>query len=394
VAVGQCRTFRYHLYPTFKQATRLEQLLSLQCELYNAALEERIGAWSWERRSVGYIEQCRTLTELRSVRPDVLDCGVTVCRGTLKRLDLAFRSFYRRCRTDQPPGFPRFKSRFRFDSVQWEDLKGWKLKIDASRLRLQGIGEVKVNLHREVRGTPKAITVKREGRHWWVSIRCVDVPFNPLAKSGRAVGIDLGVVNLVATSDGLTIDGPRFGRRAQGRLATAQRHLARKVRGSHRRRNAVDRVAQHHRQVRNQRKDLAHKVSRSLVNDYDLIVLEQLSITSMVRRPKPRPRSDGTFGPNGAKAKAGLSRSISDAGWGELARMLVYKAADAGRELVSVNPKFTSQRCASCGHVDSRSRRSQAVFRCTACGHRAHADVNAAKNILWAGAQRALARAG
>jgi putative transposase len=202
--MGQCRTFRYRLYPTFKQASKLEQLLALQCELYNAALEERIGAWSWERRSVGYVEQCRTLTELRSVRPEVFSCGVTVCRGTLKRLDEAFRGFYRRCRKGQPPGFPRFKSRLRFDSVQWEDTDGWKLKYDEGRLRLLGIGEVKVHLHREIRGTPKAITVKREGRHWWVSIRCVDVPLNPLPKTGRSVGIDLGIVNLVATSDGLT----------------------------------------------------------------------------------------------------------------------------------------------------------------------------------------------
>ena len=393
--MDRCRTYRYRLYPTFKQVSKLEQLLALQCELYNAALEERIGAWSWERRSVGDIDQCRTLTELRSVRPEVLDCGVTVCRGTLKRLDEAFRGFYRRCRKGQPPGFPRFKSRFRFDSLQWEDANGWKLKTDVGRLRLLGIGEVKVHLHRDVRGTPKAITVRREGRRWWVSIRCVDVPMDSLPKTGRSVGIDVGIVNLIATSDGARIDGARLGRRAQMKLTQAQRDLAIKVRGSNRRRRAVERVAAQHRRVRNQRKDLAHKVSRSLVNDYDLLVLEELSITSMVRRPKPRPCPNGTYEPNGASAKSGHNRSIQDAGWGELIRFLAYKAEEAGRELVSVNPKFTSQRCASCGHVDPRNRRSQAVFRCMACGHCAHADVNAAKNILWAGrAQQALACAG
>src|ERR1019366_9790329 len=127
----------------------------------------------------------------------------------------------------------------------------------------------------------------------------------------------------------------------------------------------------------------------------DLIVLDDLKVASMVRRPKPRRRPDGTFEPNRASAKSGLNRSIQDAGWGELTQMLAYKAEDAGRELRVVDPRFTSQRCSFCGHVDAASRRSQAVFGCTACSHRDHADVNAARNVLWAGrAQRASARAG
>ena len=119
----RCRSYRYLLQPTIPQRMRLEQLLRNQCELYNAALEERRGAWKWERRSVSYFDQTRTLTTLREIRPEVLEHGVTVCRGTLKRLDRAFCAFYRRCRAGQTPGFPRFKSWRRFDSVQWEDTK-------------------------------------------------------------------------------------------------------------------------------------------------------------------------------------------------------------------------------------------------------------------------------
>jgi putative transposase len=172
---------------------RLEQLLRDQCELYNAALEERRGAWKWERRSVSYFDQSRTLTGLRELRPEVLEHGVTVCRGTLKRLDRAFCAFYRRCLAGQTPGYPRFKSRRRFDSVQWEDTKGWRLDTDSRRLRLLGIGEVKLRLHRGLGGTPKAITVAREGRRWWVTVRCVDVPSSPLPATGQEVGIDVGV---------------------------------------------------------------------------------------------------------------------------------------------------------------------------------------------------------
>jgi putative transposase len=147
--------------------------------------------------------------------------------------------------------------------------------------------------------------------------------------------------------------------------------------------------------MRNQRRDVAHKITRRLIDAYDLIVIEDLLIPSMVRRPKPRPKSDGTFEPNGAKSKAGLNRSIHDAGWGQMAQMLAYKAADAGRELRVVSPRFTSQRCSRCGHTDAANRRTQATFACKVCGYEAHADVNAACNILGAGrAQRASVRAG
>ena len=268
--------------------------LGLQCELYNAALEDRRGAWSWERRSVNYVHQCRTLTELREVRPEALDCGVTVCRGTLKRLERVFCAFYRRCARGETPGFPRFKARSRFDSLQWEDTSGWRLKPDARRVALRGIGDVKVLLHREVRGIPKAITVKREGHRWFVSIRCVEVEAMPLAPTGREVGIDLGVVNLVATSEGELVDGARLERKAAARLARAQRDLASKQWGSKRRARGKDRAAEHHRRVRNQRRDLAHKLSRKLVDDYDLIVVEDLAVRP--RGPAPRAASAVRWG--------------------------------------------------------------------------------------------------
>jgi putative transposase len=359
--VSRCRTFRYLLQPTGRQRAALEALRRAQCELYNAALEERRGAWDWERRSVTYFRQSAELSELRALRPEVLAYGVTVCRGTLKRLDRAFGAFYRRCRQGEKPGYPRFKSARRFDSVQWEDTNGCSLKTEQRRLYLCGIGHIKVRLHRPIRGTPKAITVRREGRRWWVSVRCVDVPANPLPKTGRAVGIDLGVRFEVAT----------------------------KRRGSGRRARAAARVGALHRKVANQRKDFAHQLSRSLVNDYDLIVHEDLSITNMVRRPRPRKdEGTGTYLANGARAKGGLNRSIHDAGWGQLLSFIAYKVEETGRELIAVDPRYTSQRCSSCGHIEAANRCSQTEFRCLACGHEAQADVNAAENILRAGRAR------
>jgi putative transposase len=372
------------LSPTVRQRAVLDALLGSQRELYNAALEERRGAWRWEHRSVTYVDQCRTLTTMREACPEILGSGVTVCRGTLRRLDWAFAGFYRRCRAGQRPGYPRFRSPSRWDSVQWEDRNGWRLDLAGRRLHLMGVGGITVRLHRPMRGVPKAITVRREGRRWWVTLRCVDVPAEPLPPSGKAVGLDLGVTVLVATSDGTLITNHRHTRQAAERLARAQRNLAAKQRGSNRRRLAVEQVAAAHRRVRNQRTDTLHQLSRRLVNGHDMIVHERLALSNLVRRPKPRPDGKGGHAPNGAAAKAGLNRCIHDAGWGQLLAMIAYKAESAGRTVIAVEPRNTSRTCAHCGHISAGNRHG-AVFRCRACAHQAHADTNAAINILRAG---------
>jgi putative transposase len=358
-------------------------MLGAQRELYNAALEERRGAWRWERRRITKYEQYRTLTGLRAVRPDVLAWGVTVCRGTLSRLDEAFQGFYRRTLRGQTPGFPRFRAKSRWDSVQWPDVSGWRLDVGAGRLYVQGIGQIKVRVHRSLRGSPKTCTIRREGRRWRVTVFCTGVVTEPLPPTGRRTGVDRGVTAVIATADGTVIQNPRFFARAADRLECAQRRLASKE-GRESRRRAQEKLARAHRKVRNQRTDFLHKLSRQLVDHYDILVMEDLRITNMTRRPTPRPNSEGGHDPNGAAAKAGLNRSILDAGWGRLDRMLTYKAEEAGRELIRVDPRRTSQRCAECGAVD-RENRVGAVFRCVACGHNDHADVNAARNILRAG---------
>jgi len=139
-----------------------------------------------------------------------------------------------------------------------------------------------------------------------------------------------------------------------------------------------------HRAIRNRRTDTLHKLSRRLVNEYDLIVHEHLTIPNLVRRPKPKPDGVGGYAPNRAAAKTGLNRSIHDAGWGQLLAMITYKAESAGRAVIAVEPHNTSRTCAHCGHVSAGNRRG-AVFKCQACGHGTHADTNAAINILRAG---------
>jgi len=250
-----------------------------------------------------------------------------------------------------------------------------------------GIGEIKTNYHRPIKGEPKSITVKREGTKWWLSVRCVNVPAMPLVPTSCQIGIDLGVVNQIATSDGELKKGNHFGSIAQKNLAQAQRELTTKERGSNRRRRQVDEVVRLHLKIKNQRSNAAHQLSRQLVNDYDFIAIEDLKITSMLCTPKgiPDPEQPGAYLPNGAKSKAGLNRSIHDAGWGQFVSLLTHKAESAGRTIVSVNPRYTSQACAECNNVDDGNRVNQKDFRCRKCRHCDFADINAARNILRAG---------
>lgn len=376
------RARRFLLQPTAGQAAALVRLLDAQRELYNAALEERRGAWRWERRSVSRFEQFRALTGFEHA---VLEFGVVPARGTLTRLDRAFAGFYRRCKTGATPGFPRFKGKARFDSVEYDDTSCWGYKPGARRVRFMGVGEIRFVEHRRpLHGTPRTCVVRREGRRWYACVVFdVERP-EPLPATGASVGVDVGVTEVVATSDGELVTNPRHLRASLERLDAAQQLAAGRRRGSRRRRKAVARVAAVHRKIGEQRRDFNHHLSKSLVARYDLIAVEDLAITNMTRRPAPRPNDDGGFDPNGAAAKAGLNREILAAGWGQLLWMISYKAEEAGRDLIAVNPRHTSQTCHQCGHVD-RANRDQRAFHCRRCGHHAHADVNAAKNILRAG---------
>ncbi|SDK86542.1 putative transposase [Nonomuraea maritima] len=253
--------------------------------------------------------------------------------------------------------------------------------VAASYVRLQGVGHVRVHQHRPVKGRVKTISVKREGSRWYVVLSCDDVPAEPLPATGAVAGVDLGVASLVTTSDGERLANPRHLAATADRLAAAQRDLACRKRGSKRRRKAVARVAALHAKVRRQRLDGAHKAALTLVRDYDVIVHEELRIANMTRSASGTMEAPG----RNVAQKSGLNRSILDAGWGVFLTVLAHKAESAGRELIAVNPADTSRTCARCGHCVKENRVTQAEFACRACGHAAHADVNAAVNILRAG---------
>ena len=217
--------------------------------------------YCWQKRGVSSVspptrfDQYKTLTGLSTLRPEFAPYGITVCRGTLQRLDEAFKGFFRRVKKGQHPGYPRVRSAKRFDSVSWPDVTGWKLDESARRLYLQGVGHVKLNLHRPLRGVAKTLTVRRRARHLEVTVFCSKVPKNELPATGRSVGIDLGVGVLAATSDGVLHPNPRHRRQLSARLAGSQREKSRHRRGSYRYKQASARIARLKEKEANRRKD-------------------------------------------------------------------------------------------------------------------------------------------
>src|SRR5438270_8857542 len=382
----QSTTFR--LYPTRKQVQALSWTVDRCRELYNAALQERRDAYRMVGKSITYYDQAKQLAAIKQDREEYQDIHSQVLQDVLRKVDKAFKAFFARCKRGDTPGFPRYKGRNQFDSFTYPQT-GFSLTHD-NRITLSKIGSIKVKLHRQIKGTIKTCTIKREGDAWYVVFAC-EVESEPLEANNEAVGIDLGLLHFATLSDGSTIENPRYYRKAEKKLERLQQSLARKKRGSTRRRKVVKQVAKAHRKVANQRKDFLHKASRQLVNAYGTNVFEELQPANMSKRPKPKQDEQGNYVPNGAAAKGGLNKSIVDAGWAMFQQFCTYKAANAGRKVLLVSPRYTSQVCSGCGTVKKKMLDER--WHSCDCGTELDRDHNAALNILRLGRSRQEAQA-
>ena len=355
------RAFKYRLRPTKAQEDVLSQTLILCQRLYNGMLEERRGAYRKAGKSLTAYDQMKSLPEVKAVLPEYAGVYSQVLQDVAKRLDKSFKGFFRRIKAGQKAGYPRFRNRDRYDSFTYPQPSQNSVAKDGKHVYLPKIGNVRIRLHRPFAGKIKTLTVKREGAEWYAMLTCEVPRVEPLPSTGSVVGIDLGVNHLAITSDGEFVDNPRFLRSTQKRLRVAQRSLSRKKRGSNRRKKAKAAVARLHLKVRRQRDDLHHKVARKLVQEHDLIAHEELNITGL--------------------ARTRMAKSVLDAGWAGLLDKLTSKAEEAGRQVIGVDPRYTSQDCHKCGHREKHSL-SVREFTCKGCGAVLNRDINAALNIL------------
>jgi putative transposase len=355
-SVALRRGCRFRLYPTAAQRTVLDGHLRLCCELYNAALQERRDAWRMVRVSIGFRQQSAQLPAIKAERPDVGGVYSQVLQDVLHRVDRAFGGFFARVRRGDRPGFPRFRSAHRFDSLTYPQLG---FRVADRHLHVSKVGAVKIKLHRPIEGRIRTLTIKRDAGKWFACFSC-EVEPQPLPPSTESIGLDVGLMHFATLSDGTPIPNPRHARRAERQMRRAQRRIARRLTGSARRREAVRlfQVAQAH--VRHQRADTQHKLSRRLVDRYGLIAVEDLNIKGL--------------------ATGMLAKPVHDAGWASFITKLAYKAVSAGRVLVKVDPRGTSQHCLCGAHVPKTL--SQPWHQCPACGLSAARDHVAAQLIL------------
>ncbi len=276
------KAFRFRAYPNTAQIEAMSSLLETHRRLYNSALSHRKIVYENEQKNITFFDQTSLLKMARKTDSFLSLANYSSCQRTLKRLDNAFRAFFRRVKLGEKPGYPRFRSVGCFDSVDFTIGDGAKLTKDG-KSRFQSVGDVKLKLHRPVEGIIKTARFQRHSGHWYVIFVCEveqttsDVSVNP------AVGIDLGLKSFLVTSEGQSVDAPRLYRKSQAKLRRSQRALSRKKRGSANRRKSVKTLSKIHAHVANQRKDFHHKIALDLVHRYGVIVHEDLNVKGMVR---------------------------------------------------------------------------------------------------------------
>ena len=359
-------TYCYRLLPLKSQHRALERICAAQRELYNAALEERIDCYRKTGTTRNYIDQSKALTRCRREVPEMGALPVTLQRWTLKRLDDAFQGFFRRLKARSgKAGFPRFRSKGRWEAFGFTEIKG--VRFDGKRLRFAGMpGGLKLHLHRPLpaQADIRSCVLRRDGRGWHVGLQ-IAVTAPKKRSVASAVGVDLGLKVFAYYSDNVVILNPRIAQRAEKELRRRQRALARCKARSKRRSKVRAQVTKLHRKITNTRNTWLHQQSAALVKRTDLIAVEDLNVSNMVRHPT-------------------LARSIADASWSRFISMLDYKAEKAGSYLIRVDPRNTSRKCSGCGELVPKLLAVR-THACPPCGLVIDRDYNASLNILRAG---------
>jgi putative transposase len=360
--------YQYRLHLTKGQQRLLEQQLEECRWVYNQTLAMRRDAWEQRQEMLKLYDTQAMLPDWKAERKTLKLVHSQVLQNVQVRVDLAFQAFFRRVKQGaDDPGYPRFKGFGRYDSVTYPQY-GNGARLEGNRLFLSRIGTVLINLHRPVEGRIKTVTLRRSSTGKWFVAFAVE---RERAIAGEvpetAVGVDVGLETFATLSTGETIDNPRFFRGDENDLKRAQRRLSEQAKGTPERARRRKIVARIHERIANRRKNFAHQESRKLVNRFGVIVFEDLSITRMIKNHC-------------------LAKSIADAAWNQLATYTGYKAEEAGRAYIEIDPRGTSQRCSRCGAVVKKSL-SIRVHQCPHCGLEIDRDLNAAYNILRLGLQ-------
>src|SRR6266498_4933010 len=365
------KAFKYRVYLTGGQRRILEQQLEECRWVYNETLAYRKRAYEDEQRTANWYETKRLLPLWKADRPGLKLVHSMVLQNVTERVDLAFRSYFRRVREGaEEVGYPRFKSFGRYDSMTYPQY-GNGVRIEGDRLILSKIGAVKLVLHRPIEGTPKTVTLTRSATGKWYACLSCEVATHPLEPTEQIVGVDVGLASFATLSNGEQIENPRFYRKDEADLKRVQKRkdAAKAAQDWDENRKQKALLGKIHERIANRRSDFAHKCSRELVNTYQVIAFEDLAPLEM-----------------GVRRGCGMRKSIMDVAWSQFVSMTVGKAAEAGRTVILVNPRDTSKMCSHCGELVEK-KLSERTHTCPHCGLVMDRDKNAALNILHRGLQ-------
>ena len=357
------RTYKFRLYPSKSiQRTIGEHLDICRC-LYNYLLEQKS-----KNPKLNKMDTQKLITEHKKANPELKKVHSKVLQMVNNKLWGNLKALGKLKQNGHKVGKLRFKSsKNRYKTLEYNQ-SGFKIKDN--KLHLSKIGEIPIKLHRNIKGKIKNIIIKKEPTNKWFALFQVEEEPKPLPKTNKVVGIDLGIDGYTIDSDGNKFENPKFTDKTLDKIKKVQKNLSRKVRGSNNYKKTKLKLIRIYDKLNNQKNDFLHKLSRYYINNYDKIVLEDLNIKSMVENKK------------GQKT---LNRHILSGSWRKFINLLLYKAEGAGREVILVNPAYTSKECSNCGHVVKDLKLSDRTFFCPVCGWKSDRDYNASLNILKSG---------
>jgi putative transposase len=355
------KTFKFRIYPTSKQEKSLQAYLDSCRWIYNKTLETRKKSWEEEKKSFSLYDTYNLLPQWKKEKPEFENIHIHCLRDAQNRLDKAFKSFFRRVKKGDKPGYPRFQGYDRYNSFTFTQ-GGFKIKDKF--LKMSKIGAVRIKQHRNIEGKIKTLTIRRDSTNKWFACFSCEVETNILPNIEKPIGIDVGLVSFATFSDGEKIPNPRFFKESEQKLARYQSKFSNAKKCSRKRNKLKKIVAKIYSKITNKRTDFAHKLSRRIINENQIIVFEKLDIKSMQQT---------TF--------KGIRKSISNVAWNQFMNFVKYKAEYAGRQTIFVNPRNTSKMCSGCYNLVDKEL-SVRTHSCPHCNLVIDRDHNAAINIL------------
>lgn len=358
-------SYKYRVYPTRVAERKLDEALDTCRWLYNRLLEE-ISKSKENGVQLKTYDTQNMIPSLKLENPDLRDVYSKVLQMVNYTLWSNIKGLYALKENGQKVGKLRFKGKGWYKTLNYNQ-SGFKIDQDRSILKLSKIGDVKIKLHRPIDGKIKGVIIKKSGNKWYAIVQVEQVPEQQISDI-KPVGIDLGLKAFAVDSAGYVIENPRFAERSSSKLKKIQKKLSRAKKGSNNRRKIVAKLNKAYEKINNQRNDFLHKLSRLYVDSYDTICVEDLDVKGLKEKGNCK----------------GLHRNIHDASWSKFLFMLSYKAESAGKKLIKVDPRGTSQKCSCCGSVVKKDL-SDRVHECPFCGFVCDRDYNASRNILISG---------